>query len=248
MKSLSHTRWLASLASPFIGQFWTTSTLSPYLYAIYGHKRPLSSSLSRSPSVALSFSRSHTPLPHTHSMSLPNSLLPPPAPMLSRYYTCHTIPPSLILGLHHQWSLYSTYTLSLSHTNACTNTHTNTHKHPFICILISPKNLLSLPQSLTYHTRTLSLSLANTLNKGFPVNNLPSIHQQSWQYGEHETWKRINLHVLRPPSMTTRTRASQKARRRHPLLVGDGKIFVLHSREVIVLRPHMPRRWIECRC
>ena len=55
------------------------------------------------------------------------------------------------------------------------------------------KNLLSLPQSLTYHTRTLSLSLslslslANMLNKGFPVNNLPSIHQQSWQYGEHET-------------------------------------------------------------
>ena len=146
--------------------------------------------------------------------------------MLSRYYTCHTIPPSLILGLHHQWSLYSTYTLSLSHTNACTNTHRHAqtpiyldphlspcphvylthslsnyvyvsplqHKAPCTCLSLSSthidtKNLLSLPQSLTYHTRTLSLSLspANTLNKGFPVNNLPSIHQQSWQYGEHET-------------------------------------------------------------
>ena len=49
----------------------------------------------------LSLSLALTPLSHTQSMSLPNSLLPPPAPMLSRYYTCHTIPPSLILGLHH---------------------------------------------------------------------------------------------------------------------------------------------------
>ena len=132
--------------------------------------------------------------------------------------------------------------------------HVTQHKAPCTCLSLSSthidtKNLLSLPQSLDIsHTHIVSLSLANTLNKGFPVNNLPSIHQQSWQYGEHETWKRINLHVLRPPSMTTRTRASQKARRRHPLLVGDGKIFVLHSREVIVLRPHMPRCWIECRC
>ena len=145
--------------------------------------------------------------------------------MLSCYYTCHTIPPSLILGLHHQWSLYSTYTHSLSHTNACTNTHRHTqtpinldphlshvrmcishthslimymcihvtqHKAPCTCLSLSSthidtKNLLSLPQSLTYHTRTLSLSPANTLNKGFPVNNLPSIHQQSWQYSEDET-------------------------------------------------------------
>ena len=65
--------------------------------------RPLSSSLSLSLSIAssLSLSLALTPLSHTHSMSLPNSLLPPPAPVLSRYYTCHTIPPSLILGLHH---------------------------------------------------------------------------------------------------------------------------------------------------
>ena len=148
--------------------------------------------------------------------------------------------------------------MCISHTHALIMSmclHVTQHKAPCTCLSLSSthidtKNLLSFPKSLTYHTRTLSLSLslANTLNKGFPVNNLPSIHQQSWQYGEHETWKRINLHVLRPPSMTTRTRASQKARRRHPLLVGDGKIFVLHSREVIVLRPHMPRRWIECRC
>ena len=114
--------------------------------------------------------------------------------------------------------------------------HTETQRISYHCLSL-----------YTYHTCTLPLS-RTTLNKGFPVNNLPSIHQQSWQYGKHETWKRINLHVLRPPSMTTRTRASQKARRRHPLLVGDGKIFVLHSREVIVLRPHVPRRWIECRC
>ena len=255
--------------------------------------RPLSSSLSLSPSLALSFSRSHTPLPHTHSMSLPNSLLPPPAPVVSRYYTCHTIPPSLILGLHHQWSLYSTYTLSLSHTNACTNTHRHAQTPIYLDPHLSPCPHVYLTHSLSNyvyvsphyttqspmymslsilhthrhkesviiasvsnisHTHTvslslsLSLSLANTLNKGFPVNNLPSIHQQSWQYGKHETWKRINLHVLRPPSMTTRTRASQKARRRHPLLIGNGKTFVLHSREVIVLRPHLLRRWIECRC
>ena len=153
MKSLSHTRWLASLASPFIGQFRTTSTLSPYLYAIYGHKRPLSPplflSLSLSPSLALSFSRSHTPLPHTHSMSLPNSLLPPPAPVLSRYYTCHTIPPSLILGLHHQWSLYSTYTLSLSHTNACTNTHRHAQTPIYLDPHLSPCPHVYLTHSLS---------------------------------------------------------------------------------------------------
>ena len=150
--------------------------------------------------------------------------------MLSRYYTCHTIPPSLILGLHHQWSLYSTYTLSLSHTNACTNTHRHaqtpiyldhhlspcphvylthslsnyvyvspryttqspmymslsilhTHRHKESVIIASVSNI-----SHTHtHTHSLSLSLANKLNKGFPVNNLPSIHEQSWQYGEHET-------------------------------------------------------------
>ena len=110
--------------------------------------RPLSSSLCL-PSLALSFSRSHTPLPHTHSMSLPNSLLPPPAPVLSRYYTCHTIPPSLILGLHHQWSLYSTYTLSLSHTNACTNTH----RHAQTPIYLDP-HLSSCPH--VYLTHSLS--------------------------------------------------------------------------------------------
>ena len=105
--------------------------------------------LSLSPSLALSFSRSHTPLPHTHSMSLPNSLLPLPAPVLSRYYTCHTIPPSLILGSHHQWSLYSTYTLSLSHTNACTNTH----RHAQTPIYLDP-HLSSCPH--VYLTHSLS--------------------------------------------------------------------------------------------
>ena len=105
--------------------------------------------LSLSPSLALSFSRSHTPLPHTHSMSLPNSLLPPPAPVLSRYYTCHTIPPSLILGLHHQWSLYSTYTLSLSHTNACTNTHRHTQTPIYLDPHLSPCPHVYLTHSLS---------------------------------------------------------------------------------------------------
>ena len=156
------------------------------------------------------------------------------------------------------WILISPHVrMCISHTHSLIMymcLHVTQHKAPCTYLSLSSthidtKNLLSLPQSLDIsHMHIVSLSLANTLNKGFPVNNLPSIHQQSWQYGEHETWKRINLHVLRPPSMTTRTRASQKARRRHPLLVGDGKIFVLHSRKVIVLRPHMPRRWIECRC
>ena len=107
--------------------------------------------------------------------------------------------------------------------------HVTQHKAPCTCLSLSSthidtKNLLSLPQSLDIsHTHTVSLSLANTLNKGFPVNNLPSIHQQLWQYGEHETCKRINLHVLRPPSMTTRTRASRKRATVTPSLSATGK-------------------------
>ena len=121
-----------NIVSLSIRHLWTqTPPLSPPLF------------------LSLSLSRSHTPLPHTHSMSLPNSLLPPPAPVLSRYYTCHTIPPSLILGLHHQWSLYSTYTLSLSHTNACTNTH----RHAQTPIYLDP-HLSSCPH--VYLTHSLS--------------------------------------------------------------------------------------------
>ena len=116
-----------NIVSLSIRHLWTQTTpLAPSL------------PLYLSQSLALSFSRSHTPLTHTHSMSLPNSLLPPPAPVLSRYYTCHTIPPSLILGLHHQWSLYSTYTLSLSHTNACTNTHRHTQTPIYLDPHLSP--------------------------------------------------------------------------------------------------------------
>lgn len=55
--------------------------------------------------------------------------------------------------------------------------HTHRHKESVI--------IASVPRHIT-HAHCLSLS-RNTLNKGFPVNNLPSIHQQSWQYGEHET-------------------------------------------------------------
>ena len=110
--------------------------------------RPLSSSLALSVASSLFLSLSH-PSPPTHSMSLPNSLLPPPAPVLSRYYTCHTIPPSLILGLHHQWSLYSTYTLSLSHTNACTNTH----RHAQTPIYLDPHHS---PCPHVYLTHSLS--------------------------------------------------------------------------------------------
>ena len=126
-----------NIVSLSIRHLWTQTTpLAPSL--------PLSLSL-----LALSFSRSHTPLPHTHSMSLPNSLLPPPAPVLSRYYTCHTIPPSLILGLHHQWSLYSTYTLSLSHTNACTNTHRHAQTPIYLDPHLSPCPHVYLTHSLS---------------------------------------------------------------------------------------------------
>lgn len=127
-----------NIVSLSIRHLWTQTTpLAPSL------------PLSLSPVLALSFSRSHTPLPHTHSMSLPNSLLPPPAPMLSRYYTCHTIPPSLILGLHHQWSLYSTYTHSLSHTNACTNTHRHAQTPIYLDPHLSPCPHVYLTHSLS---------------------------------------------------------------------------------------------------
>jgi hypothetical protein len=107
---------------------------------------PLFLSLSVASSLFLSLSH---PSP-THTLDVfPNSLLPPPAPVLSRYYTCHTIPPSLILGLHHQWSLYSTYTHSLSHTNA----RTNTHRHAQTPIYLDP-HLSSCPH--VYLTHSLS--------------------------------------------------------------------------------------------
>ena len=44
----------------------------------------------------------------------------------------------------------------------------HTHRHKESVIIASVSNIS--------HTHTVSLSLANTLNKGFPVNNLPSIH------------------------------------------------------------------------
>ena len=170
----------------------------------------LALSLSLSVASSLFLSLSHPSPTHTHSMSLPNSLLPLPAPMLSRYYTCHTIPPSLILGLHHQWSLYSTYTLSLSHTNVCTNTHRHAQTpiyldphlsscpHVYLThslsnyVYVSPRYTTQSPMYMSLsilhthrhkesviiasvsnisHTHTVSLSLANTLNKGFPLNN-----------------------------------------------------------------------------
>ena len=111
--------------------------------------RPLSSSLSLSVASSLFLSLSHPSPTHTLDVSLPNSLLPPPAPVLSRYYTCHTIPPSLILGLHHQWSLYSTYTLSLSHTNACTNTHRHAQTPIYLDPHLSPCPHVYLTHSLS---------------------------------------------------------------------------------------------------
>ena len=122
--------------------------------------------------------------------------------------------------------------------------HVTQHKAPCTCISLSSthrdtKNLLSLPQSIHIsHTHTVSLSLSNTLNKGFPVNNLPSIHQQSWQYGEHETWKRINLHVRRPPSMTTRTRAGRKHPAVTPSLSAMGKPLFYTVRSHRAKAPH----------
>ena len=61
--------------------------------------------------------------------------------------------------------------------------HVTQHKAPCTCLSLSSthratNNLLSLPQSL---------HISHTLAKGFPVNNSLSIHQQLWQYGEHET-------------------------------------------------------------
>ena len=84
------------------------------------------------------------------------------------------------------WILISPHVrMCISHTHSLVmymSLHVTQHKAPCTCLSLSSthidtKNMLSLPQSLTYHTRTLSLSLANMLNKGFPVNNLPSIHQ-----------------------------------------------------------------------
>ena len=190
---------------------------------------PLAPSLPLSLSVAISLFLSLSHPSPTHTLDVSSKLsAPSPAPVLSRYYTCHTIPPSLILGLHHQWSLYSTYTLSLSHTNACTNTHRHAQTpiymdphlsscpHVYLThslsnyVYVSPRYTTQSPMYMSLsilhthrhkesviiasvsrhitHAHCLSpLSLANTLNKGFPVNNLPSIHQQSWQYDKHET-------------------------------------------------------------
>ena len=78
--------------------------------------------------------------------------------------------------------------MCISHTHSLIMSmclHGTQHKAPCTCLSLSStqidtKNLLSLPQSPDIsHTHTVSLSLANTLNKGFPMNNLPSIHQQS---------------------------------------------------------------------
>ena len=62
----------------------------------------------------------------------------------------------------------------------------HTHRHKESVIIASVYRHITHAHCLSL-SLSLSLSLANTLNKGFPVNNLPSIHQQSWQYGEHET-------------------------------------------------------------
>ena len=123
---------------------------------------------------------------------------------------------------HVRMCISHTYSLIMS---VCL--HVTQRKAPCTCLSLSStdrdtKNLITASVS-THIRHACYLSLAHTLNKGFPVNNLLSIHQQSWQYGEHETWKRTKLHVRRPPSMTTRTRASRKRATVTPSLSVTGK-------------------------
>ena len=141
----------------------------------------------------------HSPFPYTRFTSLVVSLLHiHTLPLTHKRAHKHTQTRTTT----HFWILISPHVrMCISHTHSLIMymcLHVTQHKAPCTCLSLSSthidtKNLLSLPRSLTYHTHTLSpslsLSLANTLNKGFPVNNLPSIHQQSWQYGEHETEK-----------------------------------------------------------
>ena len=115
-----------NIVSLSIRHLWTQTTpLAPSL--------PLSLSIARS----LSLARSHTPLPHTHSMSLPNSLLPRPHPCYLA--TTHVTPfPLPLYWVYIISGLSTPHTHTPSHTQTRAQTHTDTHKHPFIWILISP--------------------------------------------------------------------------------------------------------------
>ena len=102
-----------NIVSLSIRHLWTQTTpLAPSL--------PVS--LSLSPSLALSFYRSHTPLPHTHSMSLPNSLLPA---------RTHAI---LLLHMSHHppfpYTRFTSLEVSLLHIHSLPLTHKRVHKHP----------------------------------------------------------------------------------------------------------------------
>ena len=126
------------------------------------------------------FTSSVVSLLHIHSLPLTHKRVHKHTDTHKHPFTWILISPHVCMCISHTHSLIMYMCL-----------HVTQHKAPCTCLSLSSthidtKNLLSLPQSLTYHTRTLSLSLANTLNKGFPVNNLPSIHQQLWQYGKHE--------------------------------------------------------------
>src|SRR3954465_2935402 len=76
------------------------------------------------------------------------------------------------------WILISPHVrMCISHTHSLIMYmcfHVTQHKAPCTCLSLSSthidtKNLLSLPQSLTYHTRTLSLSLSRKhAQQGFP--------------------------------------------------------------------------------
>ena len=76
------------------------------------------------------------------------------------------------------WILISPHArMCISHTHSLIMymcLHVTQHKAPCTCLSLSSthidtKNLLSLPQSLTYHTRTLSLSLSRKhAQQGFP--------------------------------------------------------------------------------
>ena len=118
---------------------------------LWTHTTPLGPSLplSLSPSLALSFSRSHTPLPHTHSMSLPNSLLPP----------ARTRAISLLHMSHHSPFPYTRFTssvVSLLHIHSLPLTHKRVHKHTQTCTNTHLSGSSSLPMSACVsHTLTL---------------------------------------------------------------------------------------------
>jgi hypothetical protein len=126
----------------------------------FSHRIDLHLSLTHSlyPSLSLSpaLSLSRTPLSHTLDVSSKYIARTPArthtVPLLDMPLSLldtHAIS-SPLLGLHHQWSLFSTHTLSLFHTRAhTTDTDTDTHTH----------HAIYLDPSFKTHTLVYSLQL-----------------------------------------------------------------------------------------